>query len=309
MKDSLIQLHQRLTRTVLGSEDAAEMLLIGLLADGHVLIEGAPGIGKTTIAHTLATSLSGSFRRVQFTPDLLPGDILGYSMYDQGAGNFRFIEGPVFSNVVLADEINRTSPRVQSALLECMNEGQVSIDGVTRILEKPFMVVATQNNLYASGTYPLPEPQLDRFLLSIVMLLPDEDTQKRILKLHAEGSSLVKTEHTPLISTEQIRHMQTEVLRVQVSDGVCAYITALCEATRRQKGLWQGISARASIAVMRAAQSAAYIAGHSSVYPDDVKHTFPAVMRHRIAVNDLRDSSPAGTQSLLDDVLRNTPTP
>jgi len=285
------------------------MLLIGLLADGHVLIEGAPGIGKTTIAHTLATSLAGSFRRVQFTPDLLPGDILGYSMYDQGNSNFRFIEGPVFSNIVLADEINRTSPRVQSALLECMNEGQVSIDGVTRTLEKPFMVVATQNNLYASGTYPLPEPQLDRFLLSIVMLLPDEATQKRILQLHANGSSSLNHDHSALLTTEQIRHMQAEVLRVAVSESICSYITALCEATRRQKGLWQGISARAAIAVMRAAQAAAYIAGNSAVYPDDVKHIFEGVMRHRVAVNDLRDSSPAGTQSLLEDVLRNTPAP
>jgi MoxR-like ATPase len=309
LKNALIQLHQRLTQTVLGSEDAAEMLLIGLLADGHVLVEGAPGIGKTTIAHTLASSVAGKFRRVQFTPDLLPGDILGYSMYHQSTGEFEFIEGPVFANILLADEINRTSPRVQSALLESMNEGQVSIDGVTRVLEKPFMVIATQNNLYASGTYPLPEPQLDRFLLSIVMLLPEEEIQKRILQLHATGTPALSTNQSPLVTTEGIRQMQAEVLKVHVSEDICAYITALCEATRRQKGLWQGISARASIAVMRAAQAAAFVAGHSSVYPDDVKHIFLAAMRHRVAASDLRDSSPTGTKSLLDDVLRNTPAP
>ncbi len=283
------------------------MLIVGLLADGHVLIEGAPGIGKTSIAQTLADSVAGTFKRVQFTPDLLPSDILGYSMYHQGTGQFQFIEGPVFSNILLADEINRTSPRVQSALLECMNERQVSIDGVTRPLSPPFMVVATQNTLYASGTYPLPEPQLDRFLLSVTMLLPEEEIQKNILRLHADGGG--KSEASPLVTVEQIAAMQEEALKVPVSDSVCAYITSLCENARRQKGVWQGISARASIAVMRAAQAAAYLAGSGSVYPDDVKHVFAAVMGHRLASSDQRNTAPGSARNLVEEVLRNTPTP
>jgi len=308
LKEILRSLHQRLTEAVLGSEEAAELLLIGLLSDGHVLVEGAPGIGKTSLAETLALAVDGVFRRVQFTPDLLPSDILGYSIYHQGTGEFRFIEGPVFANIVLADEINRTSPRVQSALLECMNERQVSLDGVTRKLAPPFMVVATQNNLYASGTYPLPEPQLDRFLLSIMMVLPDEETQRWVLRLHADrvnGTRVVG----PVVTAAQIVAMQDEVSRMPVSDAICAYITDLCENTRRQKGMWQGISARASIAVMRASQAAAHVAGHAAVHPDDVKYVFPAVMRHRIAGSDMRNTTPASAQSMLDEVLRSTSAP
>ncbi len=308
MKSLLKLLHQRLTEAVLGSEEAAEQLLIGLLSDGHVLVEGAPGIGKTSLAETLALAVDGRFRRVQFTPDLLPSDILGYSMFHQGTGEFRFIEGPVFANIVLADEINRTSPRVQSALLECMNERQVSLDGVTRKLDPPFMVVATQNNLYASGTYPLPEPQLDRFLLSVMMALPDEETQRRILRLHADRINGTQP-LAPIVTARQIVSMQDEVSVMPVSDSICAYITDLCESTRRQKGMWQGISARASIAVMRASQAAAYVAGHAAVHPDDVKYVFPAVMRHRIAGSDMRNTTPASAQSMLDEVLRSTPAP
>jgi MoxR-like ATPase len=307
LKEGLNQLHARLTQTVLGSEEAAEMLIVGLLADGHVLIEGAPGIGKTAIAKTLADSVAGTFKRVQFTPDLLPSDILGYSMYHQGTGKFEFIEGPVFSNIVLADEINRTSPRVQSALLECMNERQVSIDGVTRLLPPPFMVVATQNTLYASGTYPLPEPQLDRFLISVTMLLPDRETQQRVLRLHADGGG--KSVPSPLVTVDEIAAMQEEVGSVPVSDAMCGYITDLCENARRQKGLWQGISARASIAVMRAAQAAAFLAGSGAVYPDDVKHVFTAVMGHRLASSDQRNTAPGSARSLVEEVLRNTPVP
>jgi MoxR-like ATPase len=174
-------LHQRLTATVIGSGDAANLLLTALLARGHVLIEGAPGIGKTSLAHTLASSIGGVFKRVQFTPDLLPADLLGCSLYRMDRGEFEFIPGPVFANCLLADEINRTSPRVQSALLESMNEGQVTLDGETRALPQPFLVIATRNDTYATGTFPLPEPQLDRFLISIQMDLPDAAVQSRIL--------------------------------------------------------------------------------------------------------------------------------
>ena len=179
---SLSKLRDQLLSTVLGSADSVDLLITALLARGHALVTGPPGIGKTTLAHTLATSLSGSFRRVQFTPDLLPSDILGYNLYRQQSGEFEFIPGPVFANLLLADEINRASPRTQSSLLEAMNERQVTIDGETRELPDPFLVVATQNDTSSTGTFPLPEPQLDRFLLSIPMSLPDDQTQLEILR-------------------------------------------------------------------------------------------------------------------------------
>ena len=218
MKDRLHALYTTLTKTVLGSEESSFLLLTALLADGHVLIQGAPGIGTTTLAEALARSIQGKFKRIQFTPDLLPSDILGYSMYDQGSAEFRFVEGPVFSNILLADEINRTSPRIQSALLESMNEQQVSIDGVTRPLVSPFLVIATQNNMYSSGTFPLPEPQLDRFLLSITMTLPDRDTQARILRMHSAGVDLKKIQ--PAITAADVVLLQQQVAALPVNEAV-----------------------------------------------------------------------------------------
>ncbi|MFT4640739.1 MAG: MoxR-like ATPase [Verrucomicrobiales bacterium] len=303
MKEKLNTLHQRLTQTVLGSEEPAYLILVALLARGHVLIQGAPGIGKTSLAKTLAQSITGSFKRLQFTPDLLPADILGYSMYHQGTGQFQFIEGPVFSNILLADEINRTSPRIQSALLECMNEGQVSIDGVTRPLQKPFMVLATQNNRYASGTFPLPEPQLDRFLVAINMRLPDMETQTDILMLHAKDNP--DRDRSPILTSEELSALQSEASNVTVSENVCRYIAHLCEAARHHKSLGNGLSARASIALMRAAQAVAFLENHAAVHPDDVKRIAIPVFQHRLSGRD--QGSAKGTRVALEDVLLNTP--
>ena len=281
MKTEIDTLRERLTSTVLGADESALFLLTALLAGGHVLIQGAPGIGKTTLAKSLARLIHGSFKRVQFTPDLLPSDILGYSIYNQKNGEFDFVPGPIFSHFVLADEINRTNPRIQSALLECMNEGQVSIDGVTHELSHPFLVVATQNNRYAAGTFPLPEPQLDRFLVSIEMSLPDAETQADILQLHAGGPNGSTLE--PVVSTEDICGWQQTVRAMPVSDAVGRYIVALCDAARNHKELSNGVSARGSIALMRAAQAIACIEGHEAVYPDDVKTATVPVLAHRLA--------------------------
>ncbi len=313
MREKFEQLRGRLTQTVLGSEEAADLMLVALLARGHVLIEGAPGIGKTSLAQTLADSVSASFKRIQFTPDLLPSDILGYSIYNQKAGKFEFIEGPVFSQFILADEINRTSPRIQSALLECMNERQASIDGVTHKLAAPFMVIATQNNLYASGTFPLPEPQLDRFLLSVQMALPPPEVQAQILRYHADlgiaGGS--NGDHLPaIVAAEEIVAAQAEVTKIAVHDRVCEYITKLCEAVRRQKGAAHAVSSRAAISVLHGAQAAAFLENQPAVYPDDVKRIFPAVLRHRLSGADLRgESTPVSASAAVEEALRSTPVP
>lgn len=288
-RHALLLLHQRLCNTVLGAEDAATLLLTALLAKGHVLIEGAPGIGKTTLAHTLASSMGGVFKRIQFTPDLLPADLLGYSLYRMDRGEFQFIPGPVFANCVLADEINRTSPRVQSALLESMNEGQVTLDGETRMLPEPFIVIATQNDTYATGTFPLPEPQLDRFLLSIAMTLPEPALQCRILLAHANGEIPALNGGSTLVTPAEIRALQDEVSALPISVAIAEYITALCQCLRRLAGAEHAVSIRASLAILQAARARAFLDAAAAVYPDHVQAVFAAVMRHRVLPNDGAD--------------------
>jgi MoxR-like ATPase len=308
VRDRLEALYQRLTSSVLGAEKPSQLLIIALLANGHVLIQGAPGIGKTSLAQTLADSIAGTFSRIQFTPDLLPSDIVGYSMFNQAAGSFQFVEGPVFRNIVLADEINRTSPRIQSALLECMNEHQVTVDGVTRALAAPFMVIATQNNIYSSGTFPLPEPQLDRFLLSINMSLPDLETQARILQLHA-GKGIQPQAGGPLLHVQDIARMQQEVLQVAANERMCRYIALICESVRKAEGGRGSLSARASIAVLRAAQSAGYLSGANTVYPEHVKAVAPAVLGHRLTIRDGKQQQGSDPEQVVATILKNVPTP
>ena len=290
-------LHQRLTDTVLGSADAATLLLTALLARGHVLIEGAPGIGKTTLAHTLASSMGGVFKRVQFTPDLLPADLLGCSLYRMDRGEFEFIPGPVFANCLLADEINRTSPRVQSALLESMNEGFVSLDGETRSLPRPFLVMATRNDIHATGTFPLPEPQLDRFLISIEMDLPDSAMQSAILMAHASGG-IPEVNGDVLVSLDQILELQDAAAAVPVSQAIAEYITALCQTLRRLAGSEHAVSIRASLALMQAARAHAFLEESAAVHPDHVQAVFPAVMRHRVIPDDAVDPTHWVTEAL-----------
>lgn len=300
---SLEALRSRLHQTVLGSEDAAELLLIALLARGHVLIEGAPGIGKTSLASTLAKSIGGEFKRIQFTPDLLPADLLGYSLYRINEGDFRFIPGPVFAHCVLADEINRTSPRVQSALLECMSEQQVTLDGVTHHLPSPFLVIATQNDVHATGTFPLPEPQLDRFLLSIRMELPGNDVQTSILLAHAEGK-INGQALDELLSRERILLLQEEVDRIFLHPSVAAYITALGDSLRRLAGAENCVSVRALLNLLQAARAKAFLDDQKEVHPDHVQMLFPAVMRHRLQPEDGSE-----VRLLIDAALEQTAVP
>ena len=308
MRNELDFIYQRLTRTVIGSEEPAFLMIVGLLSDGHMIIQGAPGIGKTTLAETLAKSIDGSFSRVQFTPDLLSSDLLGYSIYHQGKEFFEFVPGPVFSNVLLADEINRTSPRIQSALLECMNERQVSIDGVTRPLSPPFMVIATQNSIHSTGTFALPESQIDRFLISVNMTLPDRQTQSKILMLHAENNESNEGVDE-LIHVDALVRLQSEVKAIPVSEEICQYITDLCESARRQRGMLHSISTRAAIALMRASQAVAYLEGNPAVFPEDVKRIVGPVFSHRLALGDGFDGGVNSSSGLIEEILKETKVP
>ncbi len=267
---------------MLGAEEAATLLLTALLGRGHVLIEGAPGIGKTSLAQALAASIGGVFKRVQFTPDLTPADLLGYSLYRMDKGEFQFVPGPVFANCLLADEINRTSPRVQSALLESMNERQVSLDGESRPLPGPFLVIATQNDVHSAGTFPLPEPQLDRFLLSIAMTLPDAATQNRILLAHANGEIPQAGAEPAILSTDEVLELQDAASALPVSAAIAEYVTNLCQCLRRLAGAEHAVSVRAALAVVQAARARAFLDGAPAVYPDHVQQVFQPVMRHRV---------------------------
>jgi MoxR-like ATPase len=307
MNSDLQPLYDNLTSNLLGSERSAELLITGLLAEGHVLIQGAPGLGKTTLAKILAQSLDCEFRRIQFTPDLLPADILGYTIYDQSESAFVFHRGPVFSHIILADEINRASPRIQSALLESMNESQVSVDGVTYELEKPFCVIATQNHLNSAGTFPLPEPQLDRFLLSFNMDFPDADTQVDVLAYHADGRS--EASISPVMSRETLTSLIRMVKEMYISRDIMSYIVSLCEATRDHPELLTGASPRASIALMNAARANACFHGHSGVYPDDVKRVMPYVFRHRLSGRSSSIDHSQQVENLLCEILDETPVP
>jgi MoxR-like ATPase len=288
--ESRIHLLQQAIETVVrGKPEAVKMALVCLLAEGHLLIEDVPGVGKTTLAHSLARVFDCTFRRIQFTSDLLPSDILGVSVFNQAGQSFDFRKGPIFANIILADEINRTTPKTQSALLEAMSEGKVSVDNRTHPLPRPFMVVATQNPIEHHGTYPLPDSQLDRFLLRIKMGYPENDAEKEILRRKSTMPDLDLLQ--PVMHAEDILAAQSQVNGVRVDESLLDYVMAIVDATRRSEFLLIGASPRGSLALRRAAQALAYFEGRDYCIPDDIKRLVLPVLAHRVIVSS-KYSSP-----------------
>ena len=277
-----------------------EQAIVALLARGHLLIEDVPGVGKTTLAHTLARSFDCTFQRIQFTSDLLPSDLIGVAIFDPGSRQFEFRKGPLFSNVVLADEINRTTPKTQSALLEAMSEGKVTIEDKTYTLPQPFVVIATQNPVEHHGTYPLPESQLDRFLMRIRMGYPNEEDEKKILRSQIGYETAAKL--IPVISAEEILESQKRVTEVEVQDILVEYVMALVKATRRSEFLALGISPRGAMALYRAAQAFAFLKGRSYCIPDDIKQLVVPVFTHRVIVSP-RYSSPLQSSQGAEEII------
>lgn len=274
------KLADQLSKALIGKPEPVRMLLTGLFARGHVLIEDLPGLGKTTLARALATAVSCDFKRVQFTPDLLPTDILGTSVYRQQDGTFEWREGPIFTNILLADEINRATPRTQSALLEAMSEQQISAEGQTRKLARPFFVIATQNPIEHAGTYPLPESQLDRFMLKFDVGYPTAEDERRILFEHATGDTLQHVER--VLTREDVLVVQEAVKKVRVDQSIADYVLEIANETRNHPKLISGVSPRGTVALFRAAQAHAMIEGRDYVVPDDVKTLAVAALSHRI---------------------------
>ena len=275
-------------KVIIGKEETAQLLLTALLSDGHVLLEDVPGTGKTKLAKALAKSLHADYSRIQFTPDLLPGDITGLNIFDRKNNDFVLRKGPVFTNILLADEINRATPRTQAGLLECMEERQVTIDGETYPLDAPFFVIATQNPVETAGTFPLPEAQLDRFMMKLSVGLPDKEEELDILMRYLEKDPL--TELTGVLTLEELAQAKAEVCKVYVHKAVQEYIVDIVTATRGDESIMMGVSPRGSLALLRCVKAYAWLQGRNFVIPDDVKAVAVPVLAHRIIMDFGRDN-------------------
>ena len=300
-------LRESIQRVIVGKDDAINLAIIALLSKGHVLLEDVPGIGKTTLAKALAQSLGCSFSRIQFTPDLMPTDILGVNFFNQKSGDFEFRAGPIFSQVLLADEINRATPRTQSALLEAMQERQATIDGVTRAFEEPFLVLATQNPIEMEGTFPLPEAQLDRFMVRVKIGYPTESEESDILLRFERDTVLPGLE--AVTSEAELGQMQDAVTAIRVDETVRSYTVAIAQATRKHDGLSLGASPRATLALYKTSQARAALDGRDFVTPDDVKAMAESVLAHRMILTSNSRLRGRTTEQIVNEVLGSVPVP
>jgi MoxR-like ATPase len=300
-RERLTELKEQLARVILGKAAALDQVLVALLSGSHLLLEDVPGVGKTTLAKALARSFAGDFKRVQFTPDLLPTDILGSSVYNPRDGSFSFKDGPIVTHVLLADEINRASPRTQSALLEAMSEGQVSIEGVTRPLPEPFLVIATQNPVEFHGTYPLPEAQLDRFGLRLSLGYPAAAEELEVLFGQLRRHPLEDVR--PVLDARSVLALQAEVRTVRVERALGAYVVALADATRRHPSVQLGCSPRGTLALFRAAQAHALLRGRDYAVPEDVKAEAVPVLAHRLGLETKARYAGVSKESVVEEVL------
>src|SRR4051812_22657452 len=298
------RLNEAIRGAIRGKDTQIRLAVIALLGKGHVLIEDVPGVGKTTLARALARAVGGSFQRIQFTSDLLPADILGVSIYEPTTQSFSFKRGPIFANVVLADEINRTTPRTQSALLEAMGEGQVSVDGRNHALPKPFLVAATQNPIEHHGTYPLPESQLDRFTLRVRMGYPDADAERELIR---RGAVDAAADVTAAGTIPDLIAAQEAAERVRVDESIVEWIRALVAATRGAKGVALGVSPRGSVHLLRASRAAAVAGGRDYVVPDDVKTLAVPVLAHRLVLAGR--NAPGAADAIVEELIARVPPP
>jgi len=296
------KIHRNMAKVMIGKDETITLSLVALLAEGHILLEDVPGVGKTTLLKALARSLGADFRRIQFTPDVLPSDLTGVSIYDQRSGEFQYHPGPLMSNLVLADEINRASPKTQSALLECMEEKQVSVDGRTMMVPRPFFVMATQNPHEFHGTYPLPESQLDRFLFTLSLGYPTPEEEIAMLERYQQTEPL---DNLPVVfPIEELPRLHKQVRHVHVSDSIRQYTVWIIHSLRAHQAVTLGISPRGTLLLVRAAQALAALSGRSYVLPDDVKYLAKPTLRHRLVV-----TGKATPEMLIQEVLDTTQVP
>lgn len=309
---ALLAVRTEVAKAVVGQEDTVTGLLIALLAGGHVLLEGVPGVAKTLLVRALSTALSLDTKRVQFTPDLMPGDVTGSLIYDASTSAFTFREGPVFTNILLADEINRTPPKTQASLLEAMEEHQVSVDGVSRKLPAPFMVAATQNPVEYEGTYPLPEAQLDRFLLKLTMELPGRDDEIEVIRRHSLGfdpQNLHAAGVRPVAGAAELAQAREEVAQVNVAGEILAYVVDLVRATRTAPSFQLGVSPRGATAILKSARAYAWLSGRTFVTPDDIKALALPTLRHRVALRPEAEMDGVAVDGILLSILATVPVP
>ena len=303
----LTQVVHNVEQVIVGKSKAVQLCLVALLCGGHVLLEDVPGVGKTMLVRSLAKTLGCSFKRIQFTPDLLPSDVTGVSIYNQKNNEFEFRPGPIMGNVILADEINRTSPKTQSALLEAMEESSVTVDGVTYDLPSPFLVMATQNPIEYEGTFPLPEAQLDRFLLKLNLGYPNQQDEVDMLGRQQLGHPIEKIEQ--VTNLEMLQSMQQKVREVYVEESIREYIVQITTETRKHQAVYLGASPRGSLSLFRAAQALAFVLGRDYVVPDDVKQLVPVTLTHRIILKSEARLGGTTVEQILQDILKGIPVP